>query len=49
MKKFIFYIAAFAAVAVTGCRKIESDGEKEIVIIHDGDSTNNTSGGKSVT
>ncbi len=36
MKKYTIYfsaLVAFAALAVTGCRKIESDGEKEIVII----------------
>lgn len=33
MKKYIFCLAAFAALVVAGCRKIETDGEKEIVII----------------
>jgi hypothetical protein len=31
MKKSIFYLAAFAALAGTGCRKIETDGEVIIV------------------
>ncbi|MFC4263256.1 hypothetical protein ACFOWM_10230 [Ferruginibacter yonginensis] len=36
MKKYIVFASALiavAAVAITGCRKIETDGEKEIVII----------------
>lgn len=33
MKKYILSLAAFAAIAGTGCRKIESDGEKEIIIV----------------
>ncbi len=36
MKKYIFYLAAITAVAVTSCRKIESDGEKEIIIVPGG-------------
>src|SRR6202008_1375525 len=36
MKKYIFYLAAISAVAITGCRKIEMDGEKEIIIIGGG-------------
>ncbi|MEO6582940.1 MAG: hypothetical protein ABIO05_01375 [Ferruginibacter sp.] len=31
MKKYIFYIAAISAVTITGCRKIETDGEVIIV------------------
>jgi hypothetical protein len=33
MKKYFFYLAAITAVAITSCRKIESDGEKEVIII----------------
>jgi hypothetical protein len=33
MKKGIFYIAALLLITTIGCRKIEMDGEKEIVII----------------
>ncbi|NOT51941.1 MAG: hypothetical protein HOP10_11775 [Chitinophagaceae bacterium] len=36
MKKYILAITAFAALLATGCRKIETDGEKEIVIINGG-------------
>jgi len=36
MKKYILAITAFAAILATGCRKIETDGEKEIVIINGG-------------
>ncbi len=33
MKKYIFYFTALSALAISGCRKIETDGEKEVVII----------------
>lgn len=33
MKKYALYVAALAAIAVTGCRKIEMDGEKEVIIV----------------
>jgi hypothetical protein len=33
MKKYIFCLAALAALVNPGCRKIETDGEKEIIII----------------
>jgi len=33
MKKHIFFLAIFAAFVITGCRKIEMDGEKEIIIV----------------
>jgi hypothetical protein len=33
MKKYMFFLAAISAIAIAGCRKIEMDGEKEIVII----------------
>ena len=36
MKKNIFYLAAISAVLTMSCRKIEMDGEKEIVIINGG-------------
>lgn len=36
MKKSILYLAAFAALATAGCRKIEADGQKEIVIVNSG-------------
>lgn len=36
MKKYIFAITAVAAILGSGCRKIETDGEKEIVIINGG-------------
>ena len=36
MKKFIFCLASIDALTITGCRKIETDGEKEIVIIGGG-------------
>ena len=36
MKKNIFYLAAISVMLITSCRKIEMDGEKEIVIINGG-------------
>ena len=36
MKKLFFFLAAFTALVVIGCRKIEMDGEKEIIIIPGG-------------
>jgi hypothetical protein len=36
MKKDIFYLIAISAMFVTSCRKIEMDGEKEIVVINGG-------------
>src|SRR5688572_13408250 len=36
MKKYIFGIIALTTLAITGCRKIEMDGEKEIIIIGGG-------------
>jgi hypothetical protein len=36
MKKYILAAVAIAALAITGCRKIETDGEKEIIIINGG-------------
>jgi hypothetical protein len=46
MKKNIFYFVAISAMLVTSCRKIEMDGEKEIVIINGG-GTNST--GQTIT
>jgi len=36
MKKYILATAALVSILATGCRKIETDGEKEIVIINGG-------------
>ena len=36
MKKYLLYFMAISAVAVTSCRKIEMDGEKEIIIVNGG-------------
>lgn len=36
MKKYIFYLSAIAAIAFTGCRKIEMDGEIQVVIVNGG-------------
>lgn len=47
MKKSIFYVAALGAILVTGCRKIETDGEKEIVYVNNGGGTGST--GQTIT
>lgn len=44
MKKNIFALAAFAALIVSGCRKIEMDGEKEVVVITQPGTGNGTTG-----
>jgi len=36
MKKNIFYLVAISAMFITSCRKIEMDGEKEVIIINGG-------------
>lgn len=36
MKKKIFFLAAFSALLIAGCRKIEMDGEKEVIIVPGG-------------
>ncbi|RYZ99020.1 MAG: hypothetical protein EOP47_17910 [Sphingobacteriaceae bacterium] len=33
MKKYILFLSAIAALAISSCRKIETDGEKEVIII----------------
>ncbi len=47
MKKYIFLLSAFAAIAVTGCRKIETDGEIQVVVVNGGGSGNTT--GETIT
>ncbi len=39
MKKYIFYLSAIAAFAITGCRKIETDGEIQVVVVNGGGSS----------
>lgn len=36
MKKYIAYLAAFTALAVTSCRKIEMDGQVQVVVVNGG-------------
>ncbi len=36
MKKYILYATALAAISVSSCRKIEMDGEKEVIIVNGG-------------
>lgn len=43
MKKYMLFFSALSAIAVFSCRKIETDGEKEIVIVNGGGG-GNTSG-----
>jgi hypothetical protein len=46
MKKNILYLAGIAALISTSCRKIEMDGEKEIIIVNGG---GNGSTGQTIT
>lgn len=39
MKKYILFLSALAALAVTGCRKIEADGEIQVVYVNGGGGT----------
>src|SRR5215203_291987 len=36
MKKNIFYLVAISAMLISSCRKIEMDGEKEVIIVNGG-------------
>lgn len=36
MKKYILFAAAITAIAITGCRKIETDGEIQVVVVNGG-------------
>lgn len=47
MKKYILFFTAIAALTVAGCRKIETDGEKEIVVITQGGGSGST--GQTIT
>jgi hypothetical protein len=42
MKKYIFLLSVIAALVSTGCRKIETDGEIQVVVVNGGG--NNTTG-----
>lgn len=42
MKKLFFILSAVAAIATTSCRKIEMDGEKEIVYVNTGGTASKT-------
>jgi len=42
MKSSFFYLLALSALAITGCRKIEMDSEKEIIIVGGGPATGQT-------
>ena len=39
MKKYILLLSAVAALGISSCRKIETDGEKEIIIVNGGGSS----------
>ena len=47
MKKYILFVSAIAALATTGCRKIETDGEIQVVVVNGGGTGNNT--GQTIT
>ena len=42
MKKYLFAVIAFTSIAITGCGKIEVDGEQEIIIVGGGGTTGQT-------
>jgi hypothetical protein len=42
MKKYILYLVALMGLAVTSCRKIESDGEIQVVVVNGGGGGNTT-------
>jgi hypothetical protein len=44
MKKYILYAAALVAITVTGCRKIETDGEIQVVVVNGGGGGGGTTG-----
>ena len=48
MKKYILFAVAIAAISITSCRKIETSGQKEIIVINGGGSST-TGGGSSTT
>jgi hypothetical protein len=43
MKKYILALMAIATISITACRKIESDGQIEVVVVNGGGG-GNTSG-----
>lgn len=47
MKKYLFLLTAVAALATTGCRKIETDGEIQVVVVNGGGSGTTT--GETIT
>lgn len=46
MKKYILLLSAVAAIGITSCRKIETDGEKEIIIVN---GSGNSTTGQTIT
>jgi len=44
MKKYILSLAALAGLAMTSCRKIETDGEIQVVVVNGGGSGGSTGG-----
>jgi hypothetical protein len=44
MKKYILSLAALAGLAMTSCRKIETDGEIQVVVVNGGGGGGSTSG-----
>ena len=44
MKKSILFIAVLFSLAITGCRKIESDGEIQVVVVNGGGGSTTTTG-----
>ncbi len=42
MKKYILYAVALTGLVITGCRKIETDGEIQVVVVNGGGTGTNT-------
>src|SRR5262245_28331556 len=49
MKKNIFYLIAISAMFITSCRKIETDGEKEVIIVNGGGGGGGGTTGQTIT
>lgn len=49
MKNYILYAAAMMAITITSCRKIETDGEIQVVVVNGGGSGGGTTSGQTIT
>ncbi|MBK6380562.1 MAG: hypothetical protein IPO01_08680 [Chitinophagaceae bacterium] len=49
MKKYILYTAAIMAITVSSCRKIETDGEIQVVVVNGGGGGGGSTTGQTIT